>query len=444
MKKFIAIASIVFWSNFLLGNTLEVCPTCTFSTLKKAIELAQPCDTIFVKKGTYEEGNILIDKDLTLVGKNLPILDGNGNSEILTVHNNFFHLEGFLIQNIGTSYTEDRAGVRMKECQNFTLKNNRFLDAFFAIYLEHSKDGVVEGNFVKGHAKDEAGSGNAIHLWYCENISVLGNHVTGHRDGIYLEFVNNSHIAGNLSEGNLRYGLHFMFSNHDFYRKNTFRDNGAGVAVMYSKQIDMLQNVFEKNWGAAAYGLLLKEIHDSKIEQNEFRENTVGIFAETSNRLKINSNHFTQNGWAMKISGGCQEMVVHQNSFVSNSFDLAVQTSGTANNFDGNFWGDYAGYDLDKDGVGDVPYRPMKLFSYVVGRTPEAMVLLRSLFVDILNFSEKVSPVFTPENVVDNRPLMKQNVSIAENSSIQKFNEDQSLTSTSPITPEVNSGQVNH
>jgi nitrous oxidase accessory protein NosD len=48
----------------------------------------------------------------------------------------------------------------------------------------------------------------------------------------------------------------------------------------------------------------------------------------------------------------------------------------------------------------------MKLFSYVVSNTPEAMVLLRSLFVDILNFSEKVSPIFTPENVVDNRPLM--------------------------------------
>ncbi len=65
-----------------------------------------------------------------------------------------------------------------------------------------------------------------------------------------------------------------------------------------------------------------------------------------------------------------------------------------------------SGYDLDKDGSGDVPYRPVKLFSYVVNRTPETIVLLRSLFVDIINFSEKVS-VFTPADLVDQTPSMR-------------------------------------
>jgi nitrous oxidase accessory protein len=118
-------------------------------------------------------------------------------------------------------------------------------------------------------------------------------------------------------------------------------------------------------------------------------------------------NVFSRNGWAMKISGGCQQNKLTGNSFLSNSFNLSVQVSGTDNTYDGNFWSDYAGYDLDRDGFGDVPHRPMKLFSFVVGRTPEALILMRSLFVDILNFSETVSPVFTPANVLDNRPLMK-------------------------------------
>ncbi len=398
----------------LQGRVIEVCPECPVSSISEAIELALPCDTILVKKGTYSEGNILIGKDLTLLGEGNPILDGGGNTEILTIHSQFFHIEGFTIQNIGTSYTQDRAGIRMKESQNFTIKNNRLLDAFFAIYLEKSKDGVVENNFVQGQAKNEAGSGNAIHLWYCENIIVKDNHLAGHRDGIYLEFVDNSRVTGNLAENNLRYGLHFMFSNDNFYYHNTFRNNGAGVAVMYSKRIDMFQNVFEKNWGAASYGLLLKEIHDSRIEQNSFLENTVGIFTETSNRLTYVRNTFAQNGWAIKISGGCQQNVLTQNNFMSNSFDLAVQIAGMDNNYDGNFWSDYAGYDLDRDGVGDVPHRSMKLFSYIVTRTPESIVLMRSLFVDILNFSEKVSPIFTPENVVDHAPKMKQTSGIAQ------------------------------
>jgi nitrous oxidase accessory protein len=55
-----------------------------------------------------------------------------------------------------------------------------------------------------------------------------------------------------------------------------------------------------------------------------------------------------------------------------------------------------------------VPYRPVKLFSYIVNQTPETIVLLRSLFVDIINFSEKVSPVFTPDDLSDEKPLMKK------------------------------------
>ncbi len=390
------------------SSNIVVCPDCPVSSIHEGIRLAKPCDTVTVNGGTYSEGNILIDKELWLFGKNLPVIDGMGKTEIVTIAANHVHFEGFQVQNVGISYTEDRAGIRLKEVTDFTIKNNKVINAFFGIYLQQSSDGVVEGNTVQGEAKEEVNSGNAIHLWHCHNVLILNNLTTGHRDGIYFEFVDFCRIEGNLSERNVRYGLHFMFSNDDLYLRNTFRENGAGVAVMYSKRIDMHGNLFEKNWGPAAYGLLLKEIHDSKIEGNVFRENTVGIFAETSNRIVYTKNNFVQNGWAIKISGGCQQNVITANNFLSNSFDLAVQTSGTDNKFDGNFWSDYSGYDLDRDGTGDVPHRPMKLFSYVVSNTPESIILLRSLFVDILNFSEKVSPIFTPENVVDLTPSMKR------------------------------------
>ncbi len=388
------------------ATNIVVCPTCAVFSVKEGIQLAQACDTVTVSPGTYSEGNILIDKELWLIGKNWPVLDGEGKTEIITIAANHVQVVGFQIQHVGTSYTEDRAAIRLREVSDFCIKNNRVVNAFFGIYGQQSKNGIIEGNTVSGEAKEEVSSGNAIHLWYCDNVLIFNNLTQGHRDGIYLEFVNGSTIQGNLSEHNVRYGLHFMFSNDNIYRQNTFRSNGAGVAVMFSKRIGMFGNLFENNWGAAAYGLLLKEIHDSQIEGNLFKENTVGIFAETSNRVVYTKNSFVQNGWAMRISGGCQNLKMTTNNFIGNSFDLAVHTSGVDNNFDGNFWSDYAGYDLDRNGVGDVPHRPMKLFSHVVSQTPESMVLLRSLFVDILNFSEKVSPIFTPENVVDNQPLI--------------------------------------
>ena len=228
------------------------------------------------------------------------------------------------------------------------------------------------------------------------------------RDGIYFEFVSKSNIHANFSEKNFRYGLHFMFSNEDRYANNVFQNNGAGVAVMFSKFIEMEDNEFLDNWGSASYGLLLKEIYDGTIRGNYFHENTIGVNVEGSTRIEYSHNTFHGNGWAIKIAGACYENHFAENNFVSNAFDVSYSGKLNDNTFHGNYWDSYSGYDLDKNGVGDVPHRPVKLFSYVVNRTPESIVLLRSLFVDLVNYSEKVSPVFTPDELIDNTPLMKK------------------------------------
>ena len=401
---FIVLISFQGW--FARANTLEVCSSCRYTTIGAAIEAANDGDEIVVKKGRYAGGHIVVNKRLHLRGEGFPVLDGQGGGEVLTIVSGGVTIEGFVIQNVGTSYLEDRAGIRVRKARDFTIRNNRLLNTFFGIYLEHCTDGTVSNNEVSGEAVEENSSGNAIHLWYCKRIVVEHNIVRRHRDGIYFEFVDNSRITDNISEDNLRYGLHFMFSNYDDYFRNTFRRNGAGVAVMFSKKINMWDNNFTHNRGKASYGLLLKEIYDADIKNNIFKENTIGIYVEGSTRINYIHNDFVRNGWAIKIMGGCLDNALNANNFISNTFDLSLGKSTSNNTFDGNYWSAYAGYDLNRDGIGDVPYRPVKLFNYVVNQTPEAMVLLRSLFVDIINFSEKVSPVFTPENVVDNTPLM--------------------------------------
>jgi len=393
-------------SQLAIGNMYNVCNDCAIHSIQTAIHNAKDCDTILVKKGIYKEGNIIVDKPIYLIGENFPILDGENQTEILTVIADHVTIEGFQIQNVGTSYMEDRAAIRVKRANNFIIKNNHLYNSFFGIYLEHSDNGQIINNEIIGEAEEQMSSGNAIHLWYSRDILIESNKVAHHRDGIYLEFVDHSRISNNISENNLRYGLHFMFSDqNDFYR-NTFQYNGAGVAVMFSKKINMWENRFQKNWGKASYGLLLKEIYDIKIKNNYFVENTTGIYIEGSTRVDYINNELTRNGWAMKIKGGCLDNVIKGNNFIGNTFDLSVNNNINNNQFDGNYWSEYTGYDLDKDGIGDVPYRPVKLFNYVVNQTPEALVLMRSLFVDLINFSEKVSPVFTPKNVSDNSPLM--------------------------------------
>ncbi|PVW15865.1 nitrous oxide reductase family maturation protein NosD [Marixanthomonas spongiae] len=388
-------------------KTIEVCASCETTTLTKAVETAQPFDTIKVKKGTYAEYNIGITKPLTIIGEGNPVIDGQNKGEIITIESDNVTVKGFTVVNVGTSYTTDFAAIRVVNSKNFVIENNTLKRLFFGIYLQKSNHGKVLNNTIQGDAVNEYNSGNGIQLWYCNHVEVAGNTVKNVRDGIYLEFSDQIEIHNNKSTDNLRYGLHFMFSNHDTYTNNLFENNGAGVAVMFSKFIKMYNNVFRKNWGTASFGLLLKEINDSEIEGNLFEENTVGINIEGSNRIEYKHNDFKSNGWAIKVRGACYANTFTKNNFLYNSFDVSYNSKINDNLFDKNYWSNYTGYDLDKNGIGDVPYRPVKLFSYIVNRTPETIILLRSLFIDIIDFSEKVSPVFTPDNLMDNHPLLK-------------------------------------
>lgn len=405
--KYIVWLALFMFGQFIWAKTWTVCPNCEQNSIKQTIQLAMAHDTLLIEKGTYKEFEILVDKPLVIKGINYPIVDGEKKGEIFRITSDSVTLDGLFVINVGVSYTKDNAAIRVVQSKNFLIQNMVLEQLFFGIYLEKSSHGKVYHNRIIGDAVDEYNSGNGIQLWYSSDIEVRKNHVQGTRDGMYLEFSDRITITDNVSMDNLRYGLHFMFSNNDIYTNNTFENNGAGVAVMFSKFITMKNNTFRKNWGTAAYGMLLKEINDAEISDNTFEENTIGINIEGSNRIKYINNDFVGNGWAIRVVGACYTNSFKGNNFLYNSFDISYNSKLNDNVFEGNFWSSYTGYDLDKDGVGDVPYRPVKLFSYVVNRTPETIVLLRSLFMDIIDFSERVSPVFTPDNLKDAQPLMK-------------------------------------
>ena len=149
--------------------------------------------------------------------------------------------------------------------------DNRVENGFFGIYLADVTDCRDRRQRPPGraHARDRGGQRHSS--LDVRRITIDGNDISGHRDGIYFEFVHDSDVRGNVSTDNLRYGLHFMYSDDCRYVENTFRHNGSGVAVMYTKSVEMTGNRFEDNWGAAAYGLLLKEISDARLERQRVR-----------------------------------------------------------------------------------------------------------------------------------------------------------------------------
>ncbi len=419
--------TLIFSANLLQAKVLEVCPTCPLTSIRQGIAAAGHCDTVLVQPGTYRESGLKIEKPLTLLGVNFPILDGEKKGEIITITANDVCIRGFDLRNGGVSSYEDWAGIRLLNVQRASIEGNRFHRTCYAIYIAGSIGCDILNNEIVGFPEQIAAAGkvfshpdsyrdmpvhqsagNGVHAWKCDQLRIEGNTVTGHRDGIYFEFVTNSGVRRNRSAGNLRYGLHFMFSHHCDYEGNTFRQNGAGVAVMYSQHVHMRQNVFEKNEGDAAYGILMKDISDSRVERNLFQHNTTGAYVEGSNRIVFEKNTFHANGWALRLQASCADNSLTFNNFTSNTFDVSTNGSHSLNHFENNFWDKYEGYDLDRNGIGDVPHRPVSLYSIVVERMPYSVMLLRSFMVGLLDRAEKVMPSLTPQNLTDSKPRMRR------------------------------------
>ena len=168
-------------------------------------------------------------------------------------------------------------------------------------------------------------------------------------------------------------------------------------------------NHFEENWGPSAYGILLKEITDAYIGKNTFTRNTVGIYMEGSSRMDIMNNAFNNNGWAVKVQASCDDNNFFHNNFHGNSFDIATNGTLVLNSFNNNYWDKYDGYDLNKDGFGDVPYHPVSMYAMIVEQNPTTLILMRCFMVALLDKAEKAIPSLTPENLVDIHPMIKPN-----------------------------------
>lgn len=389
------------------AKTIRVGKHQPFSSISQAITAAVNGDTILVDNGVYKEKNIVINKSISLLGNNFPVLDGEHQYEIISVKADHVTVKGFKLMHSGVSSLIDIAAIKIYSCRDVTVSGNIFEDTFFGIYSQSCTNCLIENNKLTAFAKTEQESGNGIHCWKSDSMRIIGNTITGHRDGIYFEFVTNSVIWRNDSYNNMRYGLHFMFSHNDAYISNIFRNNGAGVSVMFTHGVKMFNNYFEENWGDAAYGIFLKEISDSYIIGNKFLKNTSGIFMEGASRIRVEKNEFKDNGWAMKIQASCVDNEIANNNFEGNTFDVGTNGTLVMNSFDHNYWDKYEGYDLNRDNTGDVPYRPVSLYSMIVEKNPAAMMLYRSFMTTLLDKSEKILPTLTPENLKDNYPFMK-------------------------------------
>lgn len=366
-----------------------------------------PFDTVIVDGAEFST-SFQIRKPIMLIGKNNASFNAKGEAKsLLVLFADSIKVQGFMFKNVAPSYTKEVAAILLKPSKGSVIQDNKIDSCFFGIYIEYGDNHKILRNKIVGHSTNEAQAGNAIHVWKAKNLQIANNYVASHRDGIYFEFVDDSEITSNYSEQNLRYGLHFMFSNRDSYSGNTFINNGTGVAVMFSRKIKMIGNHFTDNWGGSTYGLLLKEISDGLISGNSFVHNTTGVLAEGANRIQFISNLFSWNGTAIDMKGNCIDNKIHRNDFIANIFEVVTNSNRNNNEYSLNYWSQHESYDLNKDTYADTAYRPVNLFSKIIHEIPAASLLIHSFISDLFVLAERLFPDLIPPLLIDNNPKFK-------------------------------------
>jgi nitrous oxidase accessory protein len=374
--------------------------------IQELIDRAAPGTTVHVAAGMYA-GDIVIDRPLHLVGDGRPLLLGEGDSSVIRVSADDVIVEGFDIDGERAGdLGRDTSGIYISG-RRVTVRNCHIANALFGIYLHEAHGAVVDGCTIRGiPGKDPGEKGSGIHVWNTDGFLLVRNRIDGARDGFYIQSSPHGVVRGN-SAVNLRYGLHYMYSDDNVFEDNLFENSDAGSAIMYSRRIAFRRNRFLHNRGFASVGLLLQAIDDSIAEGNLIADNARGIFLEGSYRNRFLRNIVAQSDAAIVLYDSCGANVFEGNSFVGNLTPLTLVGKRTDTIFRGNYWSENDEPDLDGDGTSDRPYRLSNAFDHFRQNVLAADLLAQGFAAPALAVAERAFPVLTAVAVEDASPLAR-------------------------------------
>jgi len=373
-----------------------------YKTIGDALKVAKDGDLIEVGEGEYRE-KLKIQKAVHLKGVNNPVIsvqDGN----IIEITRPGVIFEGFTLKYEGSAIASSSAGIYIaKGSDGAIVRNNNLLNVMYGVFSVSSRGIKIENNIIEGRKKlDINYRGNCINLTDTQEAHIIGNKLSNCRDGIYMEVSHDTKVVGNDITKS-RYAMHTMWVDRGVFNKNVAYDNHVGIAIMYSKQSEVKDNV---TCGNKTSGLLLIQALRSQISGNVIIGNTKGLFFYSSLYNMVLSNLIMNNNLGLHNWGGSEENSVNGNSFISNEVQVKYIASRKGQEWNNNYWSDYIGWDMTGDGIGDTPYESSSVIDHIFWRYPLAKVMFTSPSLQLLWMLERQFPLLKVPKVVDNKPSM--------------------------------------
>jgi len=402
--------------NFSIAVHAEIRQIEAGASLPDAINRAKPGDTLILQAGIYS-GPIVIDRPLELLGNHGVIIDGQGIGRVVSIAATDVTVRGLTIRNSGDSLATEDAGIFITpEGDRALVEKNRLTGNLIGIYLKGPDNAQVRNNVIIGsknpHVNDR---GNGVQLWNTPGSVVEGNDISLGRDGIFVTTSRDNVFRNNILH-NLRFAVHYMYTNDSTVAGNHSSGNHVAYALMYSNNLEVRDNVSE---GDRDRGLFLNFANESIISGNQVSGAEKCFFIYNANSNRIDNNYFANCEIGIHFTAGSEGNGVYGNAFIENQTQVKYVGSRYVEwslNGRGNFWSDNPAFDLDNDGIADQPYRPNDMVDQLVWRHPLAKLLLNSPAMQVLRWAQSEFPSLHPGGVSDSAPLMsfEQNVSLED------------------------------
>lgn len=359
------------------------------------------------------QGPVRLARTVTLWGPREAIVHA-GPGTIIEVTAPGSAVLGLTIDGTGGRYDFLDGAVRLA-ADDTRVEGVTVTQAVFGILVERASRVRVANNHIAGSRDPATGlRGDTIRLWETRDSVIEDNTIEDGRD-LVVWYSRDNRIANNRVR-RARYGLHFMYSHGNVVRDNVIADGVVGVFVMYSRNLRIEHNVIANVAGAAGMAIGIKDSGNIFVDGNQLVHDTVGIYVDSSpmqrgDRVEITNNVIGLGDTGLVFHASPKDLAVRGNDFTDNGTQVRVDGGGDAMqaSWSGNYFDDYAGYDLDEDGIGDVPYELRSLSNQLVTRTPTLALFRGTPALALVDAATHLDPLYQPAAVmIDRAPRIER------------------------------------
>jgi nitrous oxidase accessory protein len=401
--------------------------------LQRLIDGAAEGDTLVLAAGEYR-GPVTVSRRVTIRGPGAVRIVGSGHGSVLTLQADGIVVEHLEIRGSGRNLSTDDAGILVTG-DSVRITGVRLRDNLHGVYVRGGKGARLVGNHVIGlgarddpppvvdagvpwneegphHAAPGARAlmGNGLHLWNANGAFVENNHVQDVRDGIYVSHTHRAVFRRNRVHDS-RYAIHYMYSSDNVVSGNELWGNVAGAALMFSRNLEVSDNIFRDHSGSRAYGLLLQNVDGSLIERNTLRANRAGLRMQNSSANRFSGNRVVGNLVGMTINSSSRDNVFTRNHVGPNLKQLVLTGPAPPSRWSvdrvGNRWHGALPLDLTGDGISEWPHHVVDVMAGRAEDSPHLQLLIGSPGIRVLEWALSRAPVPGMRHITDPHPLTR-------------------------------------